>query len=68
MRGDPTDLANVICTILHTIYVEKREQFEQHARHQGTSVEALAASAICALIQEPAVQGSGRAGVGPHRS
>jgi hypothetical protein len=65
MRGDQTDLAEVICRVLHRIYVEKREAFEAHARERDTTLEALAATAICGLLQERSRQDSARAGVGP---
>jgi hypothetical protein len=60
MRGDQTELADIICRVLHTIYVEKRETFEQHASERGTTVEALAAAALCGLLQERAREDSGR--------
>jgi hypothetical protein len=65
MRGDQTELSEVICRVLHRIYVEKREALEAHARERDTTLEALAATAICGLLRERSRQESASAGVGP---
>ena len=51
-KTDWTEIADMICQVLHKIYVESREYFEQYGREIDATLEQLAAMAITQLFEE----------------
>jgi hypothetical protein len=52
MQFDPPRVAEAICRILHTVYVERRAVFTGAAAERGIALEALAAAVITGMLRE----------------
>ncbi len=50
--NNPAETANRICELLQHVYRQERRQFQAAAQARRCSVEALAANAICGMLQD----------------